>query len=161
MQQKTRLVGAVLAALAVLGLGGAAVAQPTTRPDHAAVQPGPSDADTNRGEGSEVEDVTEEPSYTSSVTTAGGSGSEDDEGAALAGLATVKEDAAKAAALAAVPGTVVQVELDNENGSVVYSVEVDNGNGIVDVKVDAGSGKVLHSDGPETEGPETGAEADD
>ena len=35
----------------------------------------------------------------------------------VAGLATTTADVAKAAALAALPGEVVQVELDNENGA--------------------------------------------
>jgi hypothetical protein len=48
---------------------------------------------------------------------------------------------AEAAALAAHPGAqVVKSELDNENGSLVYSVELNNGK---DVKVDAGTGAIL------------------
>jgi uncharacterized membrane protein YkoI len=38
------------------------------------------------------------------------------------------------------------VELDNENGVVVYSVELDNG---LDVKVDAGNGNILHTEQPD------------
>jgi len=67
--------------------------------------------------------------------------SETDEAAALAGLATITPEQAKAAALEANPGaTVVKVELDNENGALVYSVELGNG---LDVKVDAGNGAIL------------------
>jgi len=70
--------------------------------------------------------------------------SEADEAAALAGLATITPEQAKAAALEANPGaTVVKVELDDENGALVYSVELSNG---LDVKVDAGSGAVLYVD---------------
>jgi uncharacterized membrane protein YkoI len=70
--------------------------------------------------------------------------SEADEAAALAGLATITPEQAKAAALKANPGTtVVKVELDNENGALVYSVELSNG---LDVKVDAGNGAVLYTD---------------
>jgi uncharacterized membrane protein YkoI len=70
--------------------------------------------------------------------------SEADEAAALSGLATTTPEQAKAAALEAHPGTsVVKVELDNENGALVYSVELDNG---LDVKVDAGNGAVLYVD---------------
>jgi len=70
--------------------------------------------------------------------------SEADEAAALAGLATITPEQAKDAVLAANPGaTVVKVELDNENGALVYSVELDNG---ADVKVDAGNGAVLYTD---------------
>ena len=188
-KEKTRLAGILMAALAVLGIGGAAIAQtggsapaPTksTVPTTKTVQPGapaPADTDTvqeesgaddateanepaganepneanKANEAIEVED--ESPSYTSSIVAPhpadDGSETADDEAAeaaALADLATITADQAQAAALAAVPGTVIQVELDNENGSVVYSVEVDTGNGIIDVKVDAGNGTVLHQD---------------
>jgi uncharacterized membrane protein YkoI len=73
--------------------------------------------------------------------------SETDESAALASLATITPEQAIAAARAEVPGDSQKVELDNENGSLVYSVEI----GGKDVKVDAGTGAVLHvdSDGPE------------
>ena len=74
--------------------------------------------------------------------------SEADEAAALQSKATISAADAEAAALAANPGTsVVQTELDDENGSVVYSVELDNGS---DVKVDASNGTILAT--------ETGAE---
>ena len=74
--------------------------------------------------------------------------SEADEAAALQGQATISAADAEAAALAANPGTsVVQTELDDENGSVVYSVELDNGS---DVKVDAANGTIVAT--------ETGAE---
>jgi uncharacterized membrane protein YkoI len=69
---------------------------------------------------------------------------ETEESAALAELASLSEEDAQAAALAANPGaTVVKVELDNENGAVVYSVELSDGS---DVKVDAGTGTVVHSE---------------
>ena len=70
-----------------------------------------------------------------------------EEAAALASLATITADQASATARAQVPGDIQKVELDNENGSLVYSVEI----GGKDVKVDAGTGAVLHieSDGPE------------
>ena len=61
-----------------------------------------------------------------------------------AGKATITVTQAEAAALAANPGTtVVKVELDNENGALVYSVELSNG---LDVKVDAGNGEILHTE---------------
>ena len=53
-------------------------------------------------------------------------------------------EADEAAALAANPGsTVIKTELDNENGSLVYSVELSNG---MDVKIDAGDGSILFTD---------------
>lgn len=89
------------------------------------------------------------------------------ESAALEALATVMPDEAEAAALAAVPGTAAQPELENEDGSVVYGVEVTQADGtVIDVKVDAGNGDILaqddesgeagHDEGPETgDGPES------
>lgn len=60
---------------------------------------------------------------------------------ALQELAVITADDAVAIAIAAYPGTAaIQVELDNENGAVVYSVELDNG---LDIKVDAGNGGIL------------------
>lgn len=90
----------------------------------------------------------ETPEYTSSVTTADAgdtsvTGDESGESTALAPLATVTADDASAAALASQPGTVIKVELENENGNVVYGVEIDTGSGTVDVKVDAGNATVL------------------
>lgn len=86
--------------------------------------------------------------------------SEADEAAALQKMATISADRAKAAAEAAHPGaTAVKVELDNENGALVYSVELSNG---VDVKVDAGNGKILHTEqAGEDVQEEHGSQADD
>jgi len=64
------------------------------------------------------------------------------EPADLSSMAKITVDDATAAVLKAYPGAkVVKVELDNENGVLVYSVELNNG---TDVKVDAGNGEILH-----------------
>jgi len=93
------------------------------------------------------DDQVQSPSYAGSIAVdqARYEGvSEADEAAALQGMATVSADQAKAAAEAANPGTkAIKVELDNENGVLVYSVELDNG---LDVKVDAGNGAILHTE---------------
>jgi len=63
------------------------------------------------------------------------------EAAALQGKATISAADAKAAALAANPGaSVVNTELDEEQGVVVYNVELDDGS---DVMVDAADGTIL------------------
>lgn len=59
-------------------------------------------------------------------------------------LARITADQARSAALAAVPGTATSVELENEDGNLVYGVSVKTSAGERDVKVDAGNGKVLH-----------------
>jgi hypothetical protein len=79
----------------------------------------------------------------------------------LSTLAKIKADQAMAAAQAAFPGTAVKkMELDNENGYLVYSVVLSNG---MDVKVDAGNGKVVHQEPAGKEGREgrEGREEDD
>ena len=55
-------------------------------------------------------------------------------------------DAAKAA-LASQPGKVTKVELDDEEGYVVYEVEIIDNNGVEhDLKVDAGNGDILKAE---------------
>jgi len=107
-------------------------------------------------------DQVQEPSYTgsTSVDEAQYEGvSEADEAAALQGQATISAEEAQAAAEAANPGTTAtKVELDNENGVLVYSVELDNG---LDVKVDAGDGSVLHTEQAGEDGKEEGSEGAD
>jgi len=86
---------------------------------------------------------------------------EAEESAQLAPLARITAGQAKAIALNEVTGTLSQVELDNEDGNVVYSVEITNNKDSFDVKIDAGNGKVLkvesgtEEDPVEKEGPET------
>ena len=62
----------------------------------------------------------------------------------LKSLARITPEQAQAAALAQVPGTVRKVELENEDGNVVFGIEIKTANGESDVKVDAGDGRVLH-----------------
>ena len=62
----------------------------------------------------------------------------------LKSLARITPEQAQAAALAQIPGTVKKVELENEDGNLVYGVEIKTANGESDVKVDAGDGRVLH-----------------
>lgn len=107
------------AAVVALGAGGAGIAVAQSRGDS-------------------------RPTYTSSITVADTGGQDEGADAALAPLAKVSPDQAKEAALGAVPGTAGKVELENENGNVVYGVEVTTaGRERFDVKVDAGTGKVL------------------
>lgn len=72
------------------------------------------------------------------------SAGEQEEAARLQKLARVTPDQARAAALARVPGQVKQVELDNEDGNLVYAVEVQDAKGVTqEVTVDAGNARVL------------------
>ncbi|MCA9898767.1 MAG: PepSY domain-containing protein [Ardenticatenaceae bacterium] len=107
-------------------------------------------------------DNVQEPSYTGSIPVdeAQTDGmNEADEAAALQGKATISADEAKAAAEAANPGAqAVKVELDNQNGYLVYSVELDNG---LDVKIDAGDAAVLHTEQADNDADEEDNEADE
>ncbi len=103
------------------------------------------------------------PDYRGSVTVPqvpDTSKSADDEAAdtaALAHLAKVTPEQAASAATASVPGSAGKVQLEDENGNVVYGVEVTTANGSrVDVKVDAGNGAVLHQESDDESGHETG-----
>lgn len=89
----------------------------------------------------------QEPNYAGSISvgqTEYEGMTEEQESAALADLAKISSDDAKSAALSANPdATVLKVELDNENGAVVYSVELSNG---AEVKIDAGTAAILHAE---------------
>jgi len=70
-----------------------------------------------------------------------------DDEAVQAEMTKISLDSAVSEALKAVPGKVLKVELENENGSLVYGVEIAKADHqIADVKVDAGNGKVLKID---------------
>ena len=111
-----------------------------------------------------AEDVElQEPAYTGSVQAPAGDENvtEAEEAGQLEGLATITAEEATAAAAKSVPGDVAEVELDNENGSVVYSVEITDADGRdIDVKVDAGNGNILDQQADD-DGDETDALDDD
>jgi uncharacterized membrane protein YkoI len=139
MKVNERVAGTVmLACLLVgslgIGLAWAQAPQPSTPAATAQEESGPNDQARN-------------PAYSSSIAVdeaAVDGMAESDESAALQKLATISADEARAAAVAANPGaTAIKVELDNENGALVYSVELSNG---LDVKVDAGNGQVVHTE---------------
>ena len=145
-------------ALVALAVGGSALASAQGSDPQQAKAPTAAEQDREDGD--------QNPAYRSSITApAQDFASEGAEAQALQSKATVSAAEAKSAALAAVSGTAGQVELDNENGNVVYSVEITKANGsMLDVKVDAGTATVLHQeaddgdDASEAEEPE-GAEA--
>ena len=152
MQTKKLLVGALAATALSVGGGAAIAAQqaPTTT-------------------GNETKQEQQDPSYKGSVKApadkaaenAEGKESKASEGAEtqkLQGLAKVDQAAAEKAALGAVPGTVKNAQLGNENGYVVWDVEVaGQGGKVTDVKIDAGTGKVLAQEAGDNEGSDQGA----
>ena len=89
-------------------------------------------------------DQTHDPSYTGSIPVdqaAMDKLSAVDKCAALSKLATLTPDQAKAA-VEQMGGVVNSIELDEENGFLVYSVQLQDG---TDVKVDAGNGSILNT----------------
>jgi uncharacterized membrane protein YkoI len=65
-------------------------------------------------------------------------------GANLKSLAKISEEAARAAAMARFPGSKVsEIDLENEDGFLVYAVELMRNGEEIDVLVDAGNGAVL------------------
>jgi len=93
-----------------------------------------------------------EPSYQGSITVDGSeydSINEQEESNALAKLATITADQAKQYSEEAVNGTETasKVELENENGTLVYEVTIGN----QEVKIDAGDGSVLHIENTDIE----------
>jgi len=153
MRARLTKLGAALAGLAALAIGGSALAS--------AQGSDPQPANAPAAAQQEREDGAQNPAYRSSLTTPEQEfKSEDAEAQALQSKATISAAEARSAALAAVPGTVESVELDNENGNVVYSVEIKKADGSkIDVKVDAGNAKVLHQeadDGDDAEDEEPG-----
>lgn len=69
------------------------------------------------------------------------SASETADSAVLQTRATITADQARASASASMAGTIGAVQLEDENGVVVYNVTV----GTSEVKVDAGTGKIVAS----------------
>ncbi len=87
------------------------------------------------------------PAWTSSIVVPTDEAQQEaDEAAALEPLATVTSDEASTAALTSTPGVVESVQLEAEDGNVVYSVLVTDDTGtLIDVKVDAGNATVLEA----------------
>ena len=146
-----------VAIAAGLGLGAAGIANAVSSSGQTAA---PTAAGTEAGTGAEVDN----PSYTSSVQMPESATEENDqaEAAGLQAAAKISPEQAKQAALAAVPGTAGKVELENENGNVVYGVEVTANGTTIDVKVDAGNASVLAQEADQkegTDGAESGGEA--
>ncbi len=73
--------------------------------------------------------------------------------AGFPGMAKISLDEAVKAALQAVQGKVLKVELEDEDGYLVYGVEIAKADRqIADVKIDAGNGKLLRIDHDRNDG---------
>ncbi len=145
MTMKKIIAGAAVAAILTVGASGAAIAA------QQGILPGQENEPAVTGSvaapaETETNDANESP------------GNDAAEARKLQGLASIDQAAAEKTALDAVPGEIKQTELDNENGSVVYSVEVMGKDGkLQEVTVDAGNGQVL-SQGAEDNDANEGSE---
>jgi uncharacterized membrane protein YkoI len=136
-----RALAALLTALGLL-MGGSLVGVAAVAKIHAqaqapyksSIQVPDDDKGEREGEREEAEEGDEQ----------GDEANEASEAARYQKLARITADQARTAALATVPGTATSVELENEDGNLVYGVSVKTATGESDVKVDAGNGKVLH-----------------
>lgn len=99
----------------------------------------------------EMNDANEKVLETASIKLAGNETPEQRQA-----MAKITADTAQATALAQVAGgTVTRVDLDDENGFLVYSVDIQKDGVANDVKIDAGDGKFLYIDASA----DTGAES--
>ena len=136
MNNQTKIIIGI-ALLTTLGIGGLAKAMTMTSvKSPVAVMSSPQKtrqvAEAPRGDGDgEINDDVEEQQ----------------ESANLQSLAKISPQQAQQAAEKAIGGQASQVELENEDGNLVYSVII----GQKDVKVDAGNGKILYTDNPNAE----------
>lgn len=138
-KRRTIVAGSLIAA--ALATGGVTIASAQSNPSPTApatTSVGPNTGDQN------------DPNYTSSITVPRSAAdapgnNEPTPDPALATLAKLSPDQAKAVASAAVPGNAGTPELSDENGNLIYDVTVTSRDGktTTDVKVDAGNGHIL------------------
>jgi uncharacterized membrane protein YkoI len=141
--------------LAVIAVGGGASIA-------AAAGPGSSTAPAGQQQSGDAQEAAD-PAFTGTVQApaeteqSGGQetpGGDAQELTALQKLATVSPAQAEQAAVAAVPGSVSETQLDVENGFVVYSLEINGADGTVtEVVVDAGNATVLAQQAQDTNDP--------
>lgn len=101
------------------------------------------------GETADDNTASQDPTYVASIAVDEASLeglSDAQECTALTELATVTPEEAQATAETETGAVVAKVELDNENGYLIYSAELEDGR---DVKVDAGNGKILAVESPD------------
>ncbi len=152
LNRTTKLVGTAAAAVGLL-LGAAGVASAVSGPTEVSAQPAISQTapDNDTIDTNEANDANETPEQEAA---------EDAAEQELLNSFSVSPDQASQAALAVVPGTVDEVEIDNDGASPVFEVEIIDANGQeVEVTVDPNTGDVIDHvvEGPDdeaNEGPE-------
>jgi len=69
---------------------------------------------------------------------------------------SITQDEAIAIAVKAVPGSIIEVDLENENGALVYEVDIDRDGTEIEVVIDRSTGLVLSIEEEEVDVPITG-----
>jgi len=86
--------------------------------------------------------TTQEPTYACSIKVPPGT-----RDSGVKALAKMSGAQARQAAVAALPGTALRAQIENENGCAVYSVKIKSADSkIHKIKVDAGTGAVVHQE---------------
>jgi uncharacterized membrane protein YkoI len=142
MKKSIKLLGATALLATIIPLSAYAATQtPSTAAPTSAVTsqnnveaPGTEVADATEASGTEVADATEKATEAPEAV-------DPNEQAKLQSAAKITQQQASDAALKQVSGTVKKVELEDENGVVVYGVQIVDASGkSFDVKVDAATG---------------------
>lgn len=122
-----------LVLVGVMALGGTVVAYATTN-NAVSTAPNSSPQAVSEDQSKDQEDQNKE--------------SNDDQELTAANTKTaITEDQAKQTALASIKdGTVQSIQLEDEDGVIVYGVEIKSGNTTYDVKVDANTGSIVKSE---------------
>lgn len=154
MKNKTKtMLLTITAAVAALPLAGYALAQTTPKTAPTMTQPL---AQTQTTKTTESQEPVIKGSIMLPAEQKGVEVPDAEESAQYLKLAKITLDQARAAALAAVPGTVTSIQLEDKDGYLVYEVEIGN----QEVIIDAGTGKVLYQGVMDAGDNENGTEND-
>jgi uncharacterized membrane protein YkoI len=156
MKKSIKLLGAtaILAAIIPISAYAATTSTPVAPTAATAAPATVQDQDTTNFEDTQTADVTEAPEVNGAPEVKGAPEAKEapeavdpNEQAKLQQAATLTQQQATDIALKQVSGTVKSVELEDNNGTVVYGVQIVDANGKgSDVKVDAKTGAVLQAD---------------
>ena len=122
-----------LVLVGVMALGGTVVAYATTNKT-ASTAPNSSTQAVSEDQSKDQEDQDKETN-------------DDQELTAANTKTAITEDQAKQTAMTSVKDSVFQsIELEDEDGVIVYGVEIQSGNAVYDVKIDANTGSIVKSE---------------
>lgn len=162
MEQRTKRLTQTLGAVAIasgLGVGAVGLASAATSPSPPSSSAPATGSDQPGAE--QDDDVLNGSVQVPEREEADDAADDATEQAELQKVAKVTAEQAEQAALAVVPGTVSDIELENEDGSVVYEVEITANGTTTEVEVDAGNAKVLAQEADHAEDADHADEKDE